>query len=65
MRSARVSLIVGLMSMLTGKTYKNFVKWLLTLSATAKVAHRQIALVCFVNSINFINDGTCLKTFNM
>lgn len=46
MRSARVSLIVGLMSMLTGKTYKDFVKWLLTLSATAKVAHRQISLVC-------------------
>ncbi|CAH0714397.1 unnamed protein product, partial [Brenthis ino] len=59
-RSARVSLVVGLMSMLTGKTYKKFVKWLLKLSATAKVSHRQIALEMLAKLLN--NDPELVKS---
>ncbi|XP_053612287.1 condensin-2 complex subunit D3-like [Plodia interpunctella] len=43
-RSARVSLVFGLMSLLPKKSYKKIVKWLLTLSTTSKVSHRQIAM---------------------
>ncbi|XP_072938670.1 condensin-2 complex subunit D3-like [Epargyreus clarus] len=43
-RTARVSLVMGLMSLLPRKAYRKFVKWLLKLSTTSKVSHRQIAL---------------------
>ncbi|CAG9785694.1 unnamed protein product [Diatraea saccharalis] len=43
-RSARVSLVVGLMSLLPHKSYRSTVKWLLKLSTTSKISHRQIAL---------------------
>ncbi|XP_050346947.1 condensin-2 complex subunit D3-like [Nymphalis io] len=51
-RSARVSLVVGLMSLLPRKSYGNFVKWLLKLSTTAKVPHRQIALEMLTKLLN-------------
>lgn len=47
-RAARVSLVVGLMSLLPRRAYRATVSWLLTLSATAKVAHRHIAMVSIV-----------------
>ncbi|CAG4975499.1 unnamed protein product [Parnassius apollo] len=43
-RTTRMSLVVGLMSLLPKKSYKDTIKWLLKLSTTAKVSHRQIAL---------------------
>ncbi|XP_052756211.1 condensin-2 complex subunit D3-like isoform X2 [Galleria mellonella] len=43
-RSARVSLVIGLMSLLPQKSYRNIVKWLIKLSTTAKVSHRHIAM---------------------
>ncbi|XP_059046345.1 condensin-2 complex subunit D3-like [Achroia grisella] len=43
-RAARVSLIIGLMSLLPQKSYSNFVKWIIKLSTTSKVSHRQIAM---------------------
>ncbi|XP_047530074.1 condensin-2 complex subunit D3-like isoform X2 [Vanessa atalanta] len=51
-RSARVSLVVGLMSLLPRKSYGNYVKWLLKLSTTAKVPHRQIALEMLAKLLN-------------
>ncbi|XP_052739569.1 condensin-2 complex subunit D3 [Bicyclus anynana] len=51
-RSARVSLVVGLMSLLPNKSYKKIVKWLMTLSTTAKVSHRQIALEMLAKLLN-------------
>lgn len=44
-RTARVSLVIGLMSLLPRKAYRKFVKWLIKLSTTSKVSHRQISLV--------------------
>ncbi|CAG9578741.1 unnamed protein product [Danaus chrysippus] len=43
-RTARVSLVVGLMSLLPTKSYKKIVTWLLKLSSTSKISHRQVAL---------------------
>ncbi|XP_061382352.1 condensin-2 complex subunit D3-like isoform X1 [Danaus plexippus] len=43
-RTARVSLVVGLMSLLPTKSYKKMVTWLLKLSSTSKISHRQVAL---------------------
>ncbi|XP_061703895.1 uncharacterized protein LOC133515380 [Cydia pomonella] len=43
-RSARVSLVIGLMSILPQKSYRFIVRWILKLSNTAKVSHRHIAL---------------------
>ncbi|XP_063362383.1 uncharacterized protein LOC134651237 isoform X2 [Cydia amplana] len=43
-RSARVSLVIGLMSILPQKSYRFIVRWILKLSNTAKVSHRQISL---------------------
>ncbi|XP_039751087.1 condensin-2 complex subunit D3-like isoform X2 [Pararge aegeria] len=51
-RTARVSLVVGLMSLLPHKSYKKIVKWLLTLSTTAKITHRQIALEMLSKLLN-------------
>ncbi|XP_069356527.1 condensin-2 complex subunit D3-L isoform X2 [Maniola hyperantus] len=51
-RTARVSLVVGLMSLLPKKSYKKIVKWLLTLSTTAKITHRQIALEMLSKLLN-------------
>jgi hypothetical protein len=53
-RTARVSLVVGLMSLLPHKTYRVTVNWLLKLSTTAKIPHRQIALVCIQNYHHFL-----------
>ncbi|XP_063534231.1 uncharacterized protein LOC134744376 [Cydia strobilella] len=43
-RSARVSLVIGLMSILPQKSYRFIVRWILKLSNTTKVSHRHIAL---------------------
>ncbi|CAH2108291.1 unnamed protein product [Euphydryas editha] len=51
-RLARVSLVVGLMSLLPRKSYRSFVKWLLKLSTTAKVSHRQVALEILAKLLN-------------
>ncbi|KAG7306251.1 hypothetical protein JYU34_008851 [Plutella xylostella] len=51
-RAARVSLVVGLMSLLPRRAYRATVSWLLTLSATAKVAHRHIAMEILANLLN-------------
>ncbi|KAJ2950008.1 hypothetical protein O0L34_g11345 [Tuta absoluta] len=41
---SQVGEVTGMMSMLPRKTYRYMVKWLLVLSTTAKIPHRQIAL---------------------
>ncbi|CAG4948586.1 unnamed protein product [Colias eurytheme] len=43
-RQTRISLVAGLMSLLPKRSYCNIVKWLLKLSATSKILHRQIAM---------------------
>ncbi|KAI5642712.1 condensin-2 complex subunit D3 isoform X1 [Phthorimaea operculella] len=48
-RNARAQLVTGMMSMLPRKQYRAMVKWLLTLSTTAKIPHRQIALEMLAN----------------
>lgn len=53
-RTARVSLVFGLMSMLPRKTYRNFIKWLLKLTTTAKVVHRQIGMVIILSFIQIM-----------
>ncbi|XP_045447680.1 uncharacterized protein LOC123656001 [Melitaea cinxia] len=65
-RFARVSLVVGLMSLLPHKSYRNFVNWLLKLSTTAKVSHRLIALEILAKLLNndsdqFTNKETTLN----
>lgn len=44
-RNARVSLVTGLMTLLPRQSYRKTVRWLLKLSTTSRVAHRQIAVV--------------------
>ncbi|XP_060803815.1 condensin-2 complex subunit D3 [Amyelois transitella] len=51
-RAARVSLVFGLMSLLPKKSYRKTVKWLLTLSTTSKVSHRQIAMELLAKLLN-------------
>ncbi|XP_028174411.1 uncharacterized protein LOC114363018 [Ostrinia furnacalis] len=51
-RAARVSLVVGLMSLLPRKSYRNIVKWLLKLSTTSKISHRQIAMEMLSNLLS-------------
>ncbi|KAL0880882.1 hypothetical protein ABMA27_002063 [Loxostege sticticalis] len=51
-RAPRVSLVVGLMSLLPRKSYRNIVKWLLKLSTTSKVSHRQIAMEMLSNLLS-------------
>ncbi|XP_075974745.1 condensin-2 complex subunit D3-like [Anticarsia gemmatalis] len=51
-RNARVSLVSGLMSLLPPKAYRKIVKWVLQLSKTYKVPHRQIALELMANLLS-------------
>lgn len=51
-RNARVSLVSGLMSLLPRKSYRKTVKWLLKLSTTSKVPHRQIAIELLAKLLN-------------
>ncbi|XP_047984801.1 LOW QUALITY PROTEIN: uncharacterized protein LOC125225234 [Leguminivora glycinivorella] len=51
-RSARVSLVIGLMSILPQKSYRFIVRWILKLSNTARVSHRQIALELIAQLLN-------------
>ncbi|XP_045534582.1 condensin-2 complex subunit D3 [Papilio machaon] len=51
-RTARMSLVLGLMSLLPKKSYKDFIKWILKLSATSKVSHRQIAVEILSKLLN-------------
>ncbi|KAM3964157.1 condensin-2 complex subunit D3 [Aphomia sociella] len=59
-RAARVSLVIGLMSLLPRKTYRTIVKWLIKLSTTAKVSHRHIAMEMLSKLLN--NDPEENKT---
>ncbi|XP_045532916.1 condensin-2 complex subunit D3-like [Pieris brassicae] len=43
-RQTRIPLVVGLMSLLPQRSYCTTVKWLLKLTTTAKVPHRQVAM---------------------
>ncbi|KAJ0175566.1 hypothetical protein K1T71_008725 [Dendrolimus kikuchii] len=51
-RAARVSLVIGLMSLLPRKSYRKIVKWLLKLTATSKIPHRQIAMEMLSNLLS-------------
>lgn len=51
-RNSRVSLIVGLMSLLPKKSHRKTVKWVLKLSTTSKVAHRHIAMEILSNLLS-------------
>ncbi|KPJ11236.1 Condensin-2 complex subunit D3 [Papilio machaon] len=51
-RTARMSLVLGLMSLLPKKSYKDFIKWILKLSTTSKVSHRQIAVEILSKLLN-------------
>ncbi|CAB3223489.1 unnamed protein product [Arctia plantaginis] len=51
-RNARVSLVSGLMSLLPRQSYRKTVRWLLKLSTTSRVAHRQIAVEMLANLLS-------------
>ncbi|CAH2076405.1 unnamed protein product, partial [Iphiclides podalirius] len=43
-RTARISLVLGLLILLPTKLYEDLIKWVLKLSTTSKISHRQVAL---------------------
>ncbi|XP_041986894.1 condensin-2 complex subunit D3-like isoform X2 [Aricia agestis] len=56
-RTARVSLITSLMELLPQKLFCDTVKWLIKLSTTAKVAHRQVALELIAKFLSIDADS--------
>ncbi|XP_068632402.1 condensin-2 complex subunit D3-L [Battus philenor] len=59
-RTSRMSLVVGLMSLLPKKSYKEVIKWILKLSTTSKVSHRQIAIEILSKLLS--NDSEDVQT---